>query len=140
MAEKQTVRQDGVMAALNAATSGGATSSRSGVDGGVQGSSSLIKLNRCNKASSYIPFDNLEVGVPYKIHRFGTYNDDRYSTKKKKHQVRLTAFIENGYLILPERFDSMVAEVESIDAEKMYIIFNGRNENNRFRNIEFIEK
>lgn len=106
---------------------------------GEQGSPSLIKLNTCNKSNSYISFDKLKVGVPYKIHRFGTYTDERYTTKKKKNQVRLTAFIEDGYLILPERFDCMVSELDSIDAEKMYIIFNGRSETSRFLNIEFIE-
>lgn len=109
------------------------------VVGDEEGSPSLVKLNTCNKANSYIPFDNLEVGVPYKIHRFGTYSDDRYSAKKKKNQVRLAAFIDDGYLILPERFDHLVADVENLNAEKMHIIFNGRGENNKFLNIEFIE-
>lgn len=134
MAEKRTVVQDSLVAALNTTTAGSGSD-----DGGDHGSPSLVKLNMCNKANSYIPFDSLVVGVPYKIHRFGTYSDDRYSTKKKKHQVRLAAFIDDGYLILPERFDSLIAEVENIDAEKMYIIFNGRGETNKFLNIEFIE-
>lgn len=133
MAEKQTVVQEGTVVAFNAASGASANAD------GKEGSPSLIKLNACNKTNSYIPFNNLKVGVPYKIHRFGTYTDDRFSTKKMKNQMRLTAFIDDGYLILPERFDRMVAEVENIDAEKMYIIFNGRSENNRFLNIEFIE-
>lgn len=136
MAEKQTVVQNGTVAALNAVDGASASAAAAG---GEEESTSLTKLNTCNKANSYIPFDNLEVGVPYKIHRFGSYNDDRFSTKKKKNQVRLAAFIDDGYLILPERFDRLVAEVENLNAEKMYIIFNGRGENNRFLNIEFIE-
>lgn len=96
-------------------------------------SSSLTQLNKLAK-NGYIQFDSLEVGVPYKIIKFGKLTTDKY----KQGHTHLIAFIEDGYLILPERFDGMTDSIDEINIEKIHIIFNGR-ENKRL-NIEFIEK
>lgn len=86
----------------------------------------IDKLNKCSK-SGYINFDKLEVGAPYKIIKFGTMVPEKHNDKNETH---LIVIIEDGYLILPTRFNSMLEEygdVSEINTKNMYIIYNGRD-------------
>lgn len=86
--------------------------------------STLDMLNACanSETPGYIKFDTLEVGKPYKIQKFGVFKSSNYD-KEKTH---LTVYIEQGYLILPERFNTLVNGTEELDCKNLYIIFKGR--------------
>lgn len=82
-------------------------------------------------SSGYKNVDSLE---PYKIFGFEIYKSEAYN---KIHEcVRVN--IENGFLILPERFDSALHKMKKMNTDNLYIIFQGRNGNRL--NIEFEEK
>lgn len=84
---------------------------------------SLIKLNKCANSAGYVKFDTLKEGAPYKVHKFGSLSTDKY----KKNQTHLTAYIDLGYLILPERFNDLAATFDEIDCENLFIIYHGRD-------------
>lgn len=86
--------------------------------------STLDKLNACanSETPGYIKFDTLELDKPYKIQKFGVFKSTNYD-KEKTH---LTVYIEQGYLILPERFNTLVDGTEELNCEKLYIVFKGR--------------
>lgn len=86
--------------------------------------STLDKLNACanSETPGYIKFDTLEMNQPYKIQKFGVFK----STNFDKEKTHLTVYIEQGYLILPERFNTLVDGAEGLNCEKLYIVFKGR--------------
>lgn len=93
-------------------------------------------LNNISKAKSgYKNFDSLEQGIAYKIHSFSTLESTAYD--KQRTCVRVN--IEDGYLILPERFDACYNKLKTMDVTNLYIIYNGRNQNNRLE-IDFEER
>lgn len=86
--------------------------------------SALDKLNACanSETPGYVKFDDLELDEPYKIQKFGVYK----STNFDKEKTHLTVYIDQGYLILPDRFNTLVAEAEKLNCENLYIVFKGR--------------
>lgn len=70
----------------------------------------------------YIKFDALEIGEKYKVHKLGTYK----STAFGKERLCIKVYIDDGYLILPERWDEKTKDLKKLDIEKLYIIYNGR--------------
>lgn len=81
----------------------------------------------------YISFDDLELNFKYKIHSFGTYE----SSFSGKIRIAVRVEIDNGFLILPERFDSKVSDLQNLNVEKLYIIYKGRGKGKRI-NIQFV--
>lgn len=97
-------------------------------------SSALVSmLNECaNKfGPTYVKFDDLKKDVPYKVHKFGTFTGPDFNKVMKTH---LTVFIDDGYLVLPERFDSLAGT--GLDTENLYIVYHGREKKRLM--IEFI--
>lgn len=89
-------------------------------------------------SSGYIGFDELLKEKEIKVLKFGIYNSISYG--KEREAVRV--FIEDGYLILPERFDEAVEKMLNMNTENLYIIYHGRDgkgQNKRI-NLSFIEK
>lgn len=101
--------------------------------------SSAAKLNQTS-SSGYIKFDDLEKGAKYKINDLLTYK----STNFGKDRLCIKAMIDDGYVILPERFDSAVEVLKELDIEKLYMIFNGREKSKKGRQgrilIDFVEE
>lgn len=97
--------------------------------------STLDKLNACanSETPGYVKFDALEINQPYKIHKFGTFESANFDKK----QTHLTAYIDQGYLILPERFNTLVNGAEELNCEKLHIVVKGREK--KRLNIEFKE-
>lgn len=92
--------------------------------------SDLDKLNKiANAVSGYIAFNNLEKNVQHKVLAFGIFESDRGN--------RVRVFIEGGYLILPERFDSLLVDdaYEKLNVENLYIIYSGRKGNRLLLNF-----
>lgn len=99
----------------------------------------LDELNQlAEKTSPYIRFDDLIAGTPYKIQKFSVFEGTKYKGN------RLCAHIEDGYLILPERFDVLLENnlYEQLNNENnISIVFNGRDESKGNRlNINFIKE
>lgn len=87
------------------------------------------------KTSAHIKFDDLEIGVEYKIHKFGIFEGSKYGGS------RVTIHIQDGFLILPERFDKILenAEYQQMIDSGISIVFGGRDKSNGNRlNITFV--
>lgn len=98
---------------------------------------SLKNLNEAaGRVNGYISFDTLEVGKPYKILGFDSYESAKY----KKDRVAVRVNIEGGYLILPEHFDQDLNAMKEMDTSKLFIIFNGRDGTGNRLKIKFEEK
>lgn len=93
---------------------------------------SLTSLNAISE-SKYVNFDQLNVGSPYKILGFNTYKTSAY----KKDRVAVRVDIEEGFLILPERFDAALNDILSMSTENLYIIYSGRQGKGNRLKIEF---
>lgn len=97
------------------------------------------KLNEIaeSSSSSYISFDALEIGKPYKVLGFSAFKSEMFN--KVRTCVRVE--IEEGMLILPERFDNSLHRILKMNTEKLYIVFNGRDAKRMNRlNIDFEEE
>lgn len=96
---------------------------------------SIAELNEI-ASSGYKNFDSLEVGKPYKVIEFDTYKSDSYNKIRECVLVN----IDNGYLILPERFDGAAQRMKKMNTDNLYIIYNGREGKGKKVLLEFIEQ
>lgn len=97
--------------------------------------SSVEELNRiATSCCGYINFNSLEIGKPNKILGFGIFKSDSYG--KERDCVRVD--INDGYLVLPERFDNAAQKITKMNVNNLYIIYKGRAGNRLI--IEFKEK
>lgn len=96
----------------------------------------MISIDELNKISErgYKNFSTLIIGKPYKVLAFDAYKN---STYKKRDCVRTT--IEEGYLILPERFDGLAPQMKKINITDLYLIYTGRTNPGDRINIKFEE-
>lgn len=92
-------------------------------------------VNELNSISEYgyISFDQLEIDKPYKIVKFSTF----ISNKFKKAQKSVRVDIENGFVILPERFNTLLEKLEELTSEQLYLIYKGRAEDGKRLKIRF---
>lgn len=98
----------------------------------------MASVNELNKiaVSGYRNFDSLEIGKPIKIHGFEIFKSEAYN--KVRDCVRVN--IENGFLILPERFDAVAHKMKKMQTNNLYIIYNGREGKGNKLKIEFKEQ
>lgn len=97
--------------------------------------SAADKLNE-SSSSGYINFNFLKKDVLHKIHSFQTFKNTAFG----KERLCIKAFIDGGYLILPERYDEKVEDLKGMDISKLHIIFRGREKGDKGRLlIEFAE-
>lgn len=95
------------------------------------------KLNIISKCIyGYLNFDSLDQGKPYKVLALNVFKSNAFN--RERDCVRVN--IENGYLLLPERFDGLVSELQSLKIEKLYIIYYGREGKGNKLKIEFEER
>lgn len=80
----------------------------------------------------YVSFDDLVLNQKYKVFSFGTYE----STFNGNKRVAVRVEIDNGFLILPERFDAKVSQLQNQNVQSLYIIYKGRGKGNRL-NVQF---
>lgn len=81
-----------------------------------------------------IQFDDLELNKKYKV----------YEVKALKSESNQTDFyirikIEIGYLIFPERYSDRIICLNEINVERLYMIYNGCNNENSL-NLTFLEE
>lgn len=74
------------------------------------------------ETSEYIKFNDLTKGAKYKVRELGTYKSNGYG----KERLCLKVVIDDGFLILPERFDSLVNNLKELSTENLYIVYDGR--------------
>lgn len=96
----------------------------------------LNKIAASTSTSGYLNFDSLEMGKPYKVLGFGLYKSEAFN--KVRECVRVN--IENGYVILPERFDKAAHTIKKMNTDQLYIIYQGREGKGNRLNIKFEEK
>lgn len=96
---------------------------------------SLLKELNKIATSGYQNFDSLEIDKPYKVLGFEVFKSEAFN--KVRECVRVN--IENGFLILPERFDVIAHKMKKMKTDNLFIIYHGREKGNRL-NIEFEEK
>lgn len=96
---------------------------------------SVSELNEI-ATSGFQNFDSLEIGKAYKVLGFEIYKSDSFN--KPRDCVRVN--IENGFLILPERFDAAAHKMKKINTDNLYIIFQGRDGKSKRLKIEFKEQ
>lgn len=85
--------------------------------------SSVDELNQiATSCRGYINFNSLEIGKPNKILGFGIFKSDSYG--KERNCVRVD--IDDGYLVLPERFDNAAQKIIKTNVNNLYIIYKGR--------------
>lgn len=96
------------------------------------------QLNKIASSSSYgyINFDTLELGKPYKVLGFGIYKSEAFNKERDCVCVK----IEEGFLILPERFDKDAHKIKKMNTENLYIIYEGREGKGNRLKIEFEEQ
>lgn len=82
----------------------------------------------------YINFDELIPGQKYKIHDFQTF----HSTKFGKDRLCITLTLDDGYVILPERYDKLATHLRRFNPANLYLIFNGRKNGKKLQ-LEFFE-
>lgn len=89
-------------------------------------------------STGYISFDELPKEEEIKILKFGLYKSNFFG--KDRDCVR--AFVEEGFLILPERFDQSLNKMLNMNTNNLYLIYHGRSGKgpNKRINISFIEK
>lgn len=97
--------------------------------------STIVELNEI-ATSGYKNFDSLEPGKPYKVFGFEIFKSDSFNKTRDCVQVN----IDNGYLILPERFDNAAHKMKKMNTENLFIIFQGREAKSNKLNIEFVEQ
>lgn len=83
----------------------------------------------------YIKFSDLIPGQKYKVHALKTFNSSLNNTTR----ICLRVDIDNGYLIMPERYDPIVKTIVSSNVDNLYIACNGRQKGNRL-DIVFSEE
>ena len=86
----------------------------------------LNKIAAGSNQGSYINFDSLTVGKLYKVLRFGEFKSEMFN--KERNCVRVD--IEEGSLILPERFDKALSRILKMSTKNLYIVFKGRDKKN----------
>src|ERR1044071_6327154 len=69
----------------------------------------------------YIKFSDLNVGQKHKVYALKVHDSNFNNIPRKCVRVD----IDNGYLILPERYDRMVHTLESAKVENLYISYHG---------------
>lgn len=97
--------------------------------------SSVVELNEIAK-SGYKNFDSLDKNKPYKVYGFDTYKSESYGKKRECVIVE----IDNGFLILPERFDDAANKMKKMNIDNLYIVYKGREGQGKKLLIEFLEK
>lgn len=75
----------------------------------------------------YIKLSDLPEGQKYKVHALKSYDSTFNGINRKVLRVD----IDNGYLLLPERYDQKVHTLESTKVENLFITYNGRTKTNR---------
>lgn len=70
----------------------------------------------------YIKLTDLTIGQKYKVHALKPYNSLLGSTGR----VALRVDIDNGYLVMPERYDAKVDTIHESNVENLYVIYNGK--------------
>lgn len=83
----------------------------------------------------YIRFTDLVVGQKYKVFALKSFDSTLTGVARKCLRVD----IENGYLILPERYDQKAHTIHSSNVENLYITFNGYQNGKRL-DIYFSEE
>lgn len=101
----------------------------------------MATAKRLNKiadtvGSGYIPFDSLEIDKLYKVNSFNIFKSTAFN--KERDCVRVN--IDDGYLILPERFDCLADDLGKLKVEKLYIVYEGREEKGNRLKISFQER
>lgn len=91
-------------------------------------------LNKAGKYG-YIRFEDLEENKKYKVEELSIFR----STIKGEPRNCLKVCLEDGYLILPERYDHLVHQIPSMDVTNLYIVFNGRMTSKRVE-VNFVEE
>lgn len=83
----------------------------------------------------YIKLTDLVIGQKYKVLALKAYE----STLNNLNRKCLRVDIDDGYLLMPERYDKKVATIDSANVENLYVMYNGRQKGNRF-DIHFVEE
>lgn len=96
-------------------------------------------LNKIGKASTstsgYMNFDSLEQGTPYKVSSFATFESKAFD----KERTCVCVNLKDGYVILPERYDSCYKRLKTMNLDKLFIIYRGRKGKNKRLEIDFEE-
>lgn len=85
--------------------------------------------------SGYMNFDSLEQGTPYKVLSFSAYKSKAF--EKERNCVRV--HIDDGYLILPERYDGCYNRLKTLNIDNLYIVYKGRKGKGNRLEIDFEE-
>lgn len=75
----------------------------------------------------YIKFADLIPGEKYKVHALKSFDSTLNNTARKCLRVD----IDNGYLIMPERYDPIVKTIATLNVDNLFITYNGRQKGNR---------
>lgn len=97
------------------------------------------EFNDLNQYGGYIKFTDLILEQKYKVNEFKILTSTLNGVTRKCVRVE----IDDGYLILPERFDRKVNTIEQDNANlaiaSLYISFHGRQKGNRL-DIRFTDE
>lgn len=93
-----------------------------------------FELNELGKYG-YIKIDELVPGQKYKVHDLKVHECTFNGINRKSVRVD----IDDGYLILPERYDQKVKTLHTANVKNLYISQHGRQKGNRF-DIHFSEE
>lgn len=88
----------------------------------MSAASFLNEFGNAGTTSGYKNFDTLEQGKQYKISSFSAHKSNAFD----KERTHVRAHIEDGYLILPERYDDCYKKLKSLNTNNLCIIYNGR--------------
>lgn len=102
----------------------------------MSAASFLNEIGKAKAKSGYQNFDSLEQGKPYKINSFSAHKSNAFD----KERIHVRAHIEEGYLILPERYDDCYKQLKTLNTDNLYIIYNGRSGKGNRIEIEFEER
>lgn len=83
----------------------------------------------------YIRFTDLVVGQKYKVYALKSFD----STLNGGVRKCLRVDIDNGYLLMPERYDQKVHTIHTSNVKNLYIAFNGYQSGKRL-DIQFSEE
>lgn len=103
---------------------------------------SLTELNQlAEKTYGYIKFKDLVQEKPYKVLKFDVFvrsNNFSSSAANTKSGNRVCAHLDEGYVVLPQRFDGLLEDdrFEKIDIKNLYVVYHGHGDGNRV-NVTF---
>lgn len=73
----------------------------------------------------YLKLSDLVVGQKYKVKALKSYN----SWLNGENRLCLRIDIDNGYLLMPERYDEKVKTIGTANIDRLYIAYNGKKGN-----------